>query len=160
MTLHNVNRPHLINRKNLRAKLKFPWRRIKFYLWPAVSIPAQSFQPEALPLYLSRQTPQLHKPVPQNNYPDIYFLLGPFLWESFHWYRYWCLEYREFWNEGLPQCIASVLPLQLHHWGRINVNRVWNLIIHFFIFYFFQDGEHMYTCGGFILIFGKTNTVM
>ena len=22
------------------------------------------------------------------------------------------------------------------------------------------DGEHMYTCGGFILIFGKTNTVM
>ena len=23
-----------------------------------------------------------------------------------------------------------------------------------------QDGEHMYTCGGFILIFVKTNTVM
>ena len=23
-----------------------------------------------------------------------------------------------------------------------------------------QDGEHMYTCGGFILIFGKTNTVL
>ena len=23
-----------------------------------------------------------------------------------------------------------------------------------------QDGEYMYTCGGFILIFGKTNTVM
>ena len=23
-----------------------------------------------------------------------------------------------------------------------------------------QDGKHMYTCGGFILIFGKTNTVM
>ena len=23
-----------------------------------------------------------------------------------------------------------------------------------------QDGEHMYTCGGFIVIFGKTNTVM
>ena len=23
-----------------------------------------------------------------------------------------------------------------------------------------QDGEHIYTCGGFILIFGKTNTVM
>ena len=22
-----------------------------------------------------------------------------------------------------------------------------------------QDGEHMYTCGGFILIFGKTNTL-
>ena len=24
----------------------------------------------------------------------------------------------------------------------------------------FQDGEHMYTSGGFILIFGKTNTIM
>ena len=23
-----------------------------------------------------------------------------------------------------------------------------------------QDGEHMYTCGGLILIFGKTNTIM
>ena len=23
-----------------------------------------------------------------------------------------------------------------------------------------QDGEHMYTCSGFILIFGKSNTVM
>ena len=23
----------------------------------------------------------------------------------------------------------------------------------------FQDGEQMYTCGGFILIFGKSNTV-
>ena len=23
-----------------------------------------------------------------------------------------------------------------------------------------QDGEHMYTCGGFILISGKTNTIM
>ena len=23
-----------------------------------------------------------------------------------------------------------------------------------------QDGEHMYTCGGFILVFGKTNTIL
>ena len=23
-----------------------------------------------------------------------------------------------------------------------------------------RDGEHVYTCGGFVLIFGKTNTVM
>ena len=23
-----------------------------------------------------------------------------------------------------------------------------------------QDGEHMYTCRGFILVFGKTNTIM
>ena len=24
----------------------------------------------------------------------------------------------------------------------------------------FQDGEHMYTCGGFISIFGKSNTIL
>ena len=35
----------------------------------------------------------------------------------------------------------------------------------YIIFYMFQcqrvqDGEHMYTCGGFILIFDKTNTIM
>ena len=23
-----------------------------------------------------------------------------------------------------------------------------------------QDGEHMYTCGGFILIYGKTNSIL
>jgi len=23
-----------------------------------------------------------------------------------------------------------------------------------------QDGEHMYTCGGFILIYGKTNKIL
>ena len=23
-----------------------------------------------------------------------------------------------------------------------------------------QDGEHMYNCGGFILIYGKTNTIL
>ena len=23
-----------------------------------------------------------------------------------------------------------------------------------------QDGEHMYTCGGFILIYAKTNTIL
>ena len=23
-----------------------------------------------------------------------------------------------------------------------------------------QDGEHMYTCGGFISMFGKTNTIL
>ena len=23
-----------------------------------------------------------------------------------------------------------------------------------------QDGEHMYTCAGFILIYGKTNTIL
>ena len=23
-----------------------------------------------------------------------------------------------------------------------------------------QDGEHLYTCGGFMLIYGKTNTIL
>ena len=23
-----------------------------------------------------------------------------------------------------------------------------------------QDGEHMYTCGGFMLLYGKTNTIL
>ena len=23
-----------------------------------------------------------------------------------------------------------------------------------------QDGDHMYTCGGFMLIYGKTNTIL
>ena len=23
-----------------------------------------------------------------------------------------------------------------------------------------QDGEHMYTCGGFMLVYGKTNTIL
>ena len=23
-----------------------------------------------------------------------------------------------------------------------------------------QDGEHMYTCGGFLLVYGKTNTIL
>jgi len=23
-----------------------------------------------------------------------------------------------------------------------------------------QDGEHMYTCGGFMLMYGKTNTIL
>ena len=30
------------------------------------------------------------------------------------------------------------------------VNATWGMV---------QDGEHMYTCGGFVLMFGKTNTV-
>ena len=26
--------------------------------------------------------------------------------------------------------------------------------------YWVQDGEHVYTCGGFMLIYGKTNTIL
>ena len=71
------------------------------------------------------------------------------------------------WENGIETCIISCMkrvasPGSMHdtgclglvHWddpegwyGKGGGRRV-------------QDGEHMYTCGGFILIFGKTNTIM
>ena len=71
------------------------------------------------------------------------------------------------WENGIETCIISCMkwvasPDSMHdtgclglvHWGdpggwygEGGGRRV-------------QDGEHMYTCGGFILIFGKTNTIM
>ena len=71
------------------------------------------------------------------------------------------------WGNGIETCILSCMkrvasPGSMHdtgclglvHWddpegwyGEGGERRV-------------QDGEHMYTCGGFILIFGKTNTIM
>ena len=71
------------------------------------------------------------------------------------------------WESGIETCILSYVkwitsPVSMHgtgclglvHWddpegwyGEGGGRRV-------------QDGEHMYTCGGFIFIFGKTNTVM
>ena len=71
------------------------------------------------------------------------------------------------WENGIETCIISYMKqitspgsmqdtgcLGLVHWddpegwyGEGGGRRV-------------QDGEHMYTCGGFILIFGKTNTVI
>ena len=73
----------------------------------------------------------------------------------------------EIWENGIETCIIScmkqvVSPGSMHdtgclglvHWddpegwnGEAGGRRV-------------QDREHMYTCGRFILIFGKTNTVM
>ena len=73
---------------------------------------------------------------------------------------------REIWENGIETCIISCMkrvasPVSMHdtgclgleHWddpegwyGEGGGRRV-------------QDGEHMYTCGGFILIFGKTNTI-
>ena len=70
------------------------------------------------------------------------------------------------WENGIETCIISCMkrvasPGSMHdtgclglvHWdepegwyGEGGGRRV-------------QDGEHMYTCGGFILIFGKTNTI-
>ena len=71
------------------------------------------------------------------------------------------------WENGIETCIISYLkriasPGSMHdtgclglvHWddpegwyGEGGGRRV-------------QDGEHMYTCGGFILIYGKTNTIL
>ena len=51
------------------------------------------------------------------------------------------------------KCIVTGC-LGLVHWddpeGRYGEGGGWRV----------QGGEHMYTCGGFILIFGKTNTIM
>ena len=54
----------------------------------------------------------------------------------------------------LPTVVDIIVILGLVHWddpegwyGEGGGRRV-------------QDGERMYTCGGFILIFGKTNTIM
>ena len=71
------------------------------------------------------------------------------------------------WENGIETCIISYMKrvtspglmhdtrcLGLVHWddpeggyGEGGGRRV-------------QDGEHRYTCGGFILIFGKTNTIL
>ena len=70
------------------------------------------------------------------------------------------------WENGIETCVISCMKrvaspgsmhdtgcLRLVHWddpegwcGEGGGRRV-------------QDGEHMYTCGGFVLMFGKTNTV-
>ena len=76
-------------------------------------------------------------------------------------------ESGEIWENSIETCIISYIKrvaslgsmhdtgcLGLVHWddperwyGERGGRRV-------------QDGEHRYTCGGFILIFGKTNTIL
>ena len=76
-------------------------------------------------------------------------------------------ESGEIWENSIETCIISCIKrvaslgsmhdtgcLGLVHWddperwyGERGGRRV-------------QDGEHRYTCGGFILIFGKTNTIL
>ena len=66
------------------------------------------------------------------------------------------------WENGIETCIISCMkqvtsPGSMHDTGCLGLvhwddpegggKRV-------------QDGEHMYTCGRFILIFGKTNTIL
>ena len=62
------------------------------------------------------------------------------------------------WENGIETCIISymkrVASLGLVHWddpeGWYGEGGAWRG----------QDGEHMYTCGGFILMYGKTNTIL
>ena len=66
------------------------------------------------------------------------------------------------WENGIETCIISYMKrivspgsmydtgcLGLMHWDDLGgwYGRV-------------QDGEHMYTCGGFISMYGKTNTIL
>ena len=73
----------------------------------------------------------------------------------------------EIWENGIETCIISCMkrvasPGSMHHTGCLGLvhwddpegwygegggRRV-------------QDGEHMYTCDGFILIFGKSNIIL
>ena len=66
------------------------------------------------------------------------------------------------WENGIETCIISYMkqvtsPGLMHDTGAGALGRprgiVWGGRR-------VQDGEHMYTCGRFILIFGKTNTIM
>ena len=52
-------------------------------------------------------------------------------------------------NENKIEAMSKVFDFLLIIWKRNKIFK-WKL----------QDGEHMYTSGGFILIFGKTNTVI
>ena len=71
------------------------------------------------------------------------------------------------WENGIETCIISYMkrvasPDSMHntrclglvHWddpeGWYGEGGGWRV----------QDGERMYTCGGFILIYGKTNTIL
>ena len=68
---------------------------------------------------------------------------------------YFCfIGYAEAFDYGSQQTVENTGCLGLVHWddpegwyGEGGGRRV-------------QDGEHMYTCGGFISIFGKSNTIL
>ena len=70
------------------------------------------------------------------------------------WPKYWSFSFSIIPSKEIPGSMHDTGCLGLVHWddpegwnGERGGRRV-------------QDGEHMYTCGGFILIFGKTNTIM
>ena len=76
-------------------------------------------------------------------------------------------EGRKIWENGIETCILSCMKrvaspgsmndtgcLGLVHWddpeGRYREGGERGV----------QDGEHVYTCGGFMLMYGKTNTIL
>jgi len=58
--------------------------------------------------------------------------------------------YYHMWNETPVQVQCMIQDAQGWDTGRTQRDDMGRV----------QDGEHMYTCGGFILIYGKTNTIL
>ena len=71
-------------------------------------------------------------------------------------------------NQYMEAFMAECHDSGIHkHYSKANTNygcfsQYWASVNHYLSFNSrqSQDGEHMYTCGRFILIFGKTNTIM
>ena len=64
------------------------------------------------------------------------------------------------WENGIEICIISYMkrvasPGSMHDTGCLGLVH-WDDPEGWCV----QDGEHMYTCGRFILIYGKTNTIL
>ena len=60
------------------------------------------------------------------------------------------------WAHPVIGNFTSNLHLETH-WELNKIKSFWKIDHQLWIS---DQGEHMYTCGGFILIFGKTNTIM
>ena len=83
---------------------------------------------------------------------------------------FWTLWEREkgmIWENGIKTCIISYMkrvasPGSMHDTGCLGLVH-WDALDGWYqeggrkrV----QDGEHVYTCGGFMLIYGKTNTIL
>ena len=71
------------------------------------------------------------------------------------------------WENGIETCIISYMkriasPSSMHDTGCLGLVH-WDDPEEWYGEgggWWVQDGEHMYTCGRFILIYGKTNTIL
>jgi len=123
-----------------------PWRDLNFYWWSAAT-------PDLLSCWewLENQR-KLHKHWDQkwNRMDSVGEGEGGKIWENdIETFKISCKKW-----VASPGSLHDTGCLGLEHWddpeggyGEGGGRRV-------------QDGEHMYTCGRFILIFGKTNTIM